>query len=121
MVECAGELLHDSARTSEPQLLALRADLGGSAPSRPIDRGIPGPGLLAHVLTSKYADHSPLYRQSEIYARQDVELERRHWQTGSAARVSWLLRRLNHYGGHPLTPVARVGTAHSGQHGNHRL
>ena len=35
-----------------------------------------GPGLLAHVLTSKYADHLPLYRQSEIYARQGVELER---------------------------------------------
>ena len=34
------------------------------APSRPIDRGIPGPGLLAHVLTAKYADHQPLYRQS---------------------------------------------------------
>ena len=35
-----------------------------------------GPGLLAHVLTSKYADHLPLYRQSEIYAREGVELER---------------------------------------------
>ena len=34
------------------------------APSRPIDRGIPGPGsLLAHVLVAKYADHLPLYRQ----------------------------------------------------------
>jgi transposase len=46
------------------------------APSRPIERGVPGPGLLAHVLTSKYADHLPLYRQSEIYARQGVNLER---------------------------------------------
>jgi hypothetical protein len=35
-----------------------------------------GPGLLAHVLVSKYADHLPLYRQSEIYAREGVELER---------------------------------------------
>lgn len=40
------------------------------APSRPIERGIAGPGLLARVLTSKYAEHAPLYRQSEIYARQ---------------------------------------------------
>jgi transposase len=40
------------------------------APSRPIVRGIPGPGLLAHVLVAKYADHLPLYRQSEIYAAQ---------------------------------------------------
>ena len=46
------------------------------APSRPIERGLAGPGLLAHVLVSKYADHLPLYRQSEIYARQGVELER---------------------------------------------
>ena len=38
-------------------------------PSRPIERGRPGPGLLAHVLVSKYADHLPLYRQSQIYAR----------------------------------------------------
>ncbi len=46
------------------------------APSRPIDRGMVGAALLAHVLVSKYADHLPLYRQSEIYARQGVELER---------------------------------------------
>ena len=47
-----------------------------AAPSRPIERGVAGPGLLAHVLVSKYADHLPLYRQSEIYARHGVELER---------------------------------------------
>ena len=45
-------------------------------PSRPIDRGLAGPGLLAHVLVSKYADHMPLYRQSEIYAREGVDLDR---------------------------------------------
>jgi transposase len=47
-----------------------------SAPARPIDRGLPGPGLLAHVLVSKYADHLPLYRQSQIYAREGVDLDR---------------------------------------------
>ena len=46
------------------------------APSRPIERGLAGPGLLAHVLMSKFGDHLPLYRQSEIYARQGVEIER---------------------------------------------
>jgi transposase len=46
------------------------------APSRPIDRGIPVPSLLAHVLVAKYADHLPLYRQSEIYAREGVDLDR---------------------------------------------
>ena len=46
------------------------------APSRPIARGLAGPGLLAHVLVSKYCDHLPLYRQSQIYAREGIDLER---------------------------------------------
>src|ERR1051325_3522210 len=46
------------------------------APSRPIDRGLAGPGLLAHVLVSKFADHLPLYRQAEIYERSGLELDR---------------------------------------------
>ena len=45
-------------------------------PSRPITRGRPGPGLLAHVLVGKYCDHLPLYRQSVIYARDKVDLHR---------------------------------------------
>ena len=67
------------------------------APSRPIARGLAGPGLLAHVLVSKYCDHLPLYRQSEIYARQDVELERStlaDWVGGSkpVAAAHWSKR-----------------------------
>jgi len=46
------------------------------APNRVIERGLAGPGLLAHVLVSKYADHLPLYRQVEIYRREGVELDR---------------------------------------------
>ncbi len=46
------------------------------APSLPIRRGRAGAGLLAHVLVAKFCDHLPLYRQSEIYAREGVELER---------------------------------------------
>ncbi len=45
-------------------------------PTPPIDRGKPGPGLIAHVLVSKYCDHLPLYRQSGIYAREGVDLAR---------------------------------------------
>ena len=45
-------------------------------PSRPIERGRPGSGLLAHVLVSKYGDHLPLYRQSQIYAREGIDLDR---------------------------------------------
>ena len=42
----------------------------------PIEKGLPGPGLLAQVIVSKYADHLPLYRQERIFARQGVELSR---------------------------------------------
>src|SRR4051794_17294034 len=47
-----------------------------SMPSLPIQRDQPGAGLLAHVVVSKYCDHLPLYRQSGIYAREGVELDR---------------------------------------------
>jgi transposase len=45
-------------------------------PSRPIEKGMAGPGLLAHILVSKYADHLPLYRQSQIFDREDIDLSR---------------------------------------------
>jgi transposase len=45
-------------------------------PSLPIERGRPGPALLAHVVVSKYCDHAPLHRQSAIYARAGVDLDR---------------------------------------------
>jgi len=45
-------------------------------PSRPIERGRPGAGLLAHVLVCKYADHLPLYRQSQIFNREGIDLDR---------------------------------------------
>jgi transposase len=45
-------------------------------PPRPIEKGRPGPGLLAHVLTSKYVDHLPLYRQSKIFDRFGIDLSR---------------------------------------------
>src|SRR5690606_14722775 len=46
------------------------------AAGRPIAKGLAGPGLLAHVLVSKYCDHLPLNRQSQIYAREGVDLSR---------------------------------------------
>ena len=45
-------------------------------PSLPIERGKPGPALLAHVLVSKYCDHLPLYRQTQIYEREGVAIDR---------------------------------------------
>src|SRR5437588_9085147 len=50
--------------------------LQAPAPSRPIERSIAGAGLLAHILTAKYCDHQPLYRQSQIYARDGIDLDR---------------------------------------------
>ena len=70
------------------------------APSRPIDRGGAGPGLLAHVLVSKYCDHQPLYRQSQIYARQGVELERStmaDWVGASSQLIEPLVEALHGY------------------------
>ena len=48
----------------------------GPLPARPMDKGIPGPGFLAHLLTSKYADHQPLYRQQQMYRRAEIEIPR---------------------------------------------
>lgn len=45
-------------------------------PTLPIERGRPGPRLLAHVAVAKYCDHLPLHRQAAIYARSGVDLER---------------------------------------------
>ena len=70
------------------------------APSRPIARGVAGSGLLAHVLVSKYCDHLPLYRQSEIYAREGVELERStlaDWVGGTSALLAPLVEALRRH------------------------
>jgi len=53
-----------------------------SMPSLPIERGKPGPRLVAHVLVAKFCDHLPLYRQSEIYARRASRSRARPWPTG---------------------------------------
>jgi transposase len=84
------------------------------APSRPIPRGIAGPGLLAHVLVSKFCDHLPLYRQAEIYAREGVELDRStlaDWVGATSSLLTPLVEALRHHvmAGHKLhgddTPV----------------
>ena len=71
-----------------------------AAPSRPIERGLAGPALLAHVLVSKFCDHQPLYRQSEIYARQGVEIERSTlagWVGASSALLDPLVDALREH------------------------
>ncbi|QDV34420.1 Transposase IS66 family protein [Tautonia plasticadhaerens] len=59
-------------------------------PPQPIEKGLPGPGLLAQVITSKYADHLPLYRQEGIFAQHGVEQSRKT-MCGWMARAAWLL------------------------------
>ncbi len=78
-----------------------------SAVSRPVARSRAGAGLLAQVLTAKYADHLPLYRQTEIYAREGVPLSRStlaDW-IGASAK---LLRPL----GDALFRYVMAGTTH---------
>ena len=57
----------------------------------PIEKGLPGPGLLAHVIVSKYADHLPLYRQERILAREGVAISRQT-MCGWMARCAELLK-----------------------------
>lgn len=45
-------------------------------PAQPLAKGLPGPGLLAHVIVSKYVDHLPLYRLEDIYERQGLFIPR---------------------------------------------
>ena len=70
------------------------------APSRPIVRGLAGPGLLAHVLVAKFCDHLPLYRQSVIYAREGVDLDRSllaDWVGASSALLDPLIEAVRRH------------------------
>jgi transposase len=46
----------------------------GQLPSRPIEKGIAGPGLLAQILIDKNMDHLPLYRRWKRFLRMDVDI-----------------------------------------------
>jgi len=66
-------------------------------PAQPIDKGRPGPGLLAQVITAKYADHLPLNRQVDIFARHGVELSRQtlcDWVAAAADLLAPVYRDL---------------------------
>jgi transposase len=119
--DCGGKLKHLGEDVSEileyvpervlvirqvrPKLACASCDriVQAPAPSRPIERGIAGPGLLAHVLVSKYSDHLPLYRQSEIFAREGMELDRStlaEWVGGTSRLLAPLVEALR---GHVLS------------------
>ena len=89
-------------RHVRPKLSCTRCEkiVQAAAPSRPIARGLAGPAFLAHVLVSKYADHLPLYRQSQIYARAGLDLDRStlaDWVGGAHALLEPLVESLGHH------------------------
>lgn len=88
--------------TIRPKLACSRCDVIVQAPlpPKPIERGYASAGLLARILVSKYMEHIPLYRQSEIYARQGVELSRNtmvRWVSEMADKLRPLYIALNDY------------------------
>jgi transposase len=107
--ECQGELRHIGEQISErleyvPAALVVIEEacqkyacpkgctvVTAEKPPAPIEKGLAGPGLLAHVAVSKYGDHLPLHRQESIFARQGVELSRKtmcDWMRQCAELVS---------------------------------
>ncbi len=83
--------------TQRPKLACCRCYyiVQAPVPSKPIARSYAGSGALAHVVTGKYADHLPLYRQSEIYRRQGVELSRATLGAGPVPLLNCWSRCMN--------------------------
>jgi transposase len=89
-------------RHVRPKLVCGGCETVVQAPAveRPIVRGMAGPGLLSQVLVSKYCDHLPLYRQSQIYARDGVELPRStlaDWVKDASALLSPLVAAIRRH------------------------
>jgi transposase len=66
-------------------------------PPQPVEKGLPGPGLLAQTVLAKYGDHAPLYRQEDIAARQGLILRRStlcDWIAAAADLASPLYERM---------------------------
>jgi transposase len=67
------------------------APLIAPLPEKLLDRSLPAPGLLAHIVVSKYCDHLPLYRQEQIYRqRHQVELPRQSLTRWVELAAQWL-------------------------------
>jgi transposase len=75
--------VHRTDRDSAPVIAAL--------PERLLDRSLPAPGLLAHILVGKYCDHLPLYRQEQIFLRRHrVHLPRQTLARWVGLAAQWL-------------------------------
>ncbi len=102
----------------------------GKLPSRPIEKGIAGAGLLSNILVEKFVDHLPIYRQIERFKREDIKLPAStidSWITQTADLVKPLYDRLvklvleQGYLQADETPIKvldkdKKGTTHQGYH-----
>jgi transposase len=97
------------------------AIIQASAPDLPIEKGRPGPGLIAHVVVGKYLDGLPLYRQAGILAREGIEIERATLCDWVGHAAWWLAPLAARIGAHVLaspvihaddTPVAVLAPGH---------
>lgn len=98
--EVSEQLAYEPARFLRRRIIrkkyVSRVDPGAvpviaALPERLQDRSLPAPGLLAHILVSKYCDHLPLYRQEQIYARRhQVHLPRQTLARWVALAAEWL-------------------------------
>ena len=85
------------SRTADPVDEPTPTIATAPLPPQPIDKGLPGPGLLAHIVVSKFADHLPLYRQSGILARHGVDISRSTlggWVAATANLLKPLVERM---------------------------
>jgi transposase len=73
-------------QSDDPEAAPLIAPL----PERLLNRSVPAPGLLAHILVGKYCDHLPLYRQEQIYGRAGVQLPRQSLARWVELAAEWL-------------------------------
>ena len=89
-------------------------------PSRPIERGRAGPGLLAHVPVAKYCDHLPLYRQSEIYAREKLDLHRSTLTDWVGRSTALLEQKPGLPGFSSVSPITRSTASANSRHGTGR-
>jgi transposase len=97
--------------TVRPKLACSRCDVIVQAPlpARPVEGSRVGSSLLARILVGKYVEHTPLYRQSEIYARHGLALSRNtmvRWVAMMGNRLRPLHEALNQY-------VLRAGKVHT--------
>jgi transposase len=90
---CAGPPPADSSERPQPQaqprqpLDPAAVVIAAPKPAMPIAKGLPGPGLLAHLIVSKCVDHLPLHRMERVYQRQGLFLHRStlcDWMTACA-------------------------------------